>query len=90
MPKPAPINAEPGDGRAISRSIGNDPAEVRGWTWIDGASRPLLIAFFALALGGMVLLGIKNETAQIDFHLLVSALRATPQRALQQRLLQRR
>ena len=82
MPKPAPINAEPGDGRAISRSIGNDPAEARGWTWIDRASHPSLIAFFALALGGMLFWGIKNETAQIDFHLLVSALRATPAASL--------
>ncbi len=76
--KAAPINAEPGDGRAISLSISNDPAETRGWGWVDGVSRPSLIALFALALCGILFWGFKKETAQIDFHLLVSALQATP------------
>ena len=33
---------------------------------------------FAIAFSGMLFSGIRKETAQIDFHLLVSALRATP------------
>ena len=80
--RPAQTNAEPGGGRAISHSIGDDPAEGHCWNWIDRARRPSLIAFFTLTLGGMVLWGIKNETAQIDFHLLVSALRTTPTASL--------
>ena len=82
MPTTAPINAERGEGQTISHSIGDDPAEVRCWNWIDGARRPFLIAFFTLTLGGMVLWGIKNETAHLDFHLLVSALRITPTASL--------
>jgi phosphatidylglycerol lysyltransferase len=72
----------PGEGQTISRSIGDDPAEAHCWNWIDGARRPSLVAFVTLTLGGMVLWGIKNEKAQNDFHLLASALRATPTASL--------
>ena len=82
MPKPAPINAEPGDSRAIPRAIGKHTAEAGGWTLIDRAPRVSFAVFFAIAFGGMLIWGIKKETAQIDFHLLVSALRATPTSSL--------
>jgi phosphatidylglycerol lysyltransferase len=66
---PSPIKIKPIAGRAASSSIG-------------GAPRLLLIASFALVLGGMVLWGFEKATAQIDFQLLVSALRATPRGSL--------
>ena len=47
-------------------------------TLIGRAPRLSLAVFFAIAFGGMLIWGIKKEAAQIDFHLLVSALRATP------------
>jgi hypothetical protein len=49
---------------------------------IGGAPSLLLIALSALALGGMVLWCFGKATAQIDFQLLVSALRATPRGSL--------
>ena len=78
MRKPAPINAKPGDNRAIPRAIGKQTAEAGGWTLIDHAPGVSVGVFLAIAFGGMLLWGIKKEIAQIDFHLLVSALRATP------------
>ena len=51
-------------------------------TLIDRAPRLSLAVFFAIAFGGMLIWGIKKEIAQIDFHLLVSALRATPTSSL--------
>ena len=77
MRKPAPINAEPGDNRAISRAIGKHTAEAGGWILIDRARGVSFGVFLAIAFGGMLIWGIKKEIAQIDFHLLVSALRAT-------------
>ena len=82
MPKSAPINAEPGNSRAIPRAIGKHTAEAGGWTLIDRAPRVSFAVFFAIAFGGMLIWGIRKETAQIDFHLLVSALRATPTTSL--------
>jgi hypothetical protein len=82
MPKSAPINAEPSDNRAISGGIGEHTAEAAGWTLIDRAPRVSLAVFFAIAFGGMLIWGINKEIAQIDFHLLVSALRATPTSSL--------
>jgi phosphatidylglycerol lysyltransferase len=78
MPKSAPINAEPGDNRAIPRAIGKQTAEAGGWTLIDRAPGVSVGVFLAIAFAGMLFWGIRKETAQIDFHLLVSALRATP------------
>ena len=78
MPKSASIHAEPGDSRAIPRSIGKHPAEAGSLTLIDRAPRLSFAVLIAIAFGGMLIWGIKKETAQIDFHLLVSALRATP------------
>ena len=82
MHKPAPINAEPGDNRAISRAIGKYTAEAGGWILIERARRVSFTVFLAIAFGGMLIWGIKKEIAQIDFHLLVSALRATPTSSL--------
>jgi hypothetical protein len=81
MPKAAPINAEPSENRAISCATGKHAAEGRGWTLFSRAPGVLLL-FFAIAFGGMLIWGIKKEIAQIDFHLLVSALRATPTMSL--------
>ena len=78
MSKSAPINAEPGNSRAIPRAIGKHTAEAGGWTLIDRAPRVSFAVFFAIAFSGMLFWGIRKETAQIDFHVLVSALRATP------------
>jgi phosphatidylglycerol lysyltransferase len=75
--KPKPPDGEPIAGLA-GPPRGDEAAKSRRRSWIDGAPRPLLIALAALALGGMVLWAIAKATAQIDFHLLVSALRATP------------
>jgi phosphatidylglycerol lysyltransferase len=82
MRKAAPPNVEPADGRDTPCPIDHDPAEVRGWNWRGGPLRPLLVAFLALGLVGMVLLGIEREAAEIDFQLLVTALRATPAASL--------
>ena len=82
MPKSASIHAEPGDSRAIPRSIGKHPAEAGSLTLIDRAPRLSFAVLIAIAFGGMLIWGIKKETAQIDFHLLVSALRATPTSSL--------
>jgi phosphatidylglycerol lysyltransferase len=62
----------------MPRPVDDSAAEQRGWQWINGMPRSLLIALPALALGGMAFWGIEKETAQLDFQLLVSALRATP------------
>ena len=78
MHKPAPINAEPGDNRTVSRAIGKYAAEAGGWILIERARRVPFAVFLAIAFGGMLIWGIKIEIAQIDFHLLVSALRAIP------------
>src|SRR5262245_41960799 len=45
---------------------------------IEGVPRPLFTAFVVLVLGGVMIWGIKNATARVDFALLVAALRATP------------
>src|SRR6201997_3355942 len=75
--KPKPSGSEPIRGPA-SPPMDHEGAKSRWRRWIDGAPRPLLIALGALALGGMVLWAVARATAQIDFHLLVSALWATP------------
>jgi phosphatidylglycerol lysyltransferase len=49
---------------------------------MEGMPRSLLVAFLALVLGGIVLWSIEKEAAEIDFQLLVSALRATPAASL--------
>jgi hypothetical protein len=82
MRKAAPQNVERGDGRDPPYPIEHDPAEVRGWNWGGGPLRTLLAAFLALMLVGVVLLGIEREAAEIDFQLLVTALRATPAASL--------
>jgi hypothetical protein len=82
MRKSAPPNVEPGDGRDTPYPIDQDPAEVRGWNWRGGALRPLLVVVLALVLVGMVFLGIEREAAEIDFQLLVTALRVTPAASL--------
>src|ERR1700722_4141239 len=82
MRKAAPPNVEPGNGRDIPSPIDQEPAEVRGWNGRGGPLRPLLVAFLALLLVGMVLLGIEREAAEIDFQLLVTTLRATPAASL--------
>jgi phosphatidylglycerol lysyltransferase len=87
MPKDAPTNAEPGENRAIPHAIGKHTAEAGRWTLIDRAlidraPRVTFAVFLAIAFGGMLIWGIKRETAQIDFHLVVSALRATPTSSL--------
>jgi phosphatidylglycerol lysyltransferase len=53
-------------------------AKSRRRSWIDRVPRPLLVALAALALAGLVAWAVAKATAQIDFHLLVSALWATP------------
>src|SRR6201995_2399636 len=58
------------------------PPTVRRCNWMDGVPRRLVVAFLAIALGGMVLWGIEKEAAEIDFQLLVTALRATPAASL--------
>jgi phosphatidylglycerol lysyltransferase len=78
MRKAPPPNIEPGDGRDTPYRIDHGSAEVRGWNWRGGSLRSLLVALLALGLVGMVLLGIEREAAEIDFQLLVTALRATP------------
>jgi phosphatidylglycerol lysyltransferase len=82
MPKAAPPNAEPVDGRDTRYPRDHDPAEVRDWNWVDGTPRRLVGASLALVLGGLVLLGIEREAAEIDFQLLVTALRSTPAASL--------
>jgi phosphatidylglycerol lysyltransferase len=77
MKKRASVNAELRDGGATPLSIENDPADARGWNWIDGAPRLWFFALFFVVLGGTVLWGIEKEAEQIDFRLLVSAWRAT-------------
>ncbi|HXW29248.1 MAG TPA: bifunctional lysylphosphatidylglycerol flippase/synthetase MprF, partial [Xanthobacteraceae bacterium] len=52
------------------------PSRLR--RWIVGAPRPLLVALATLILAALVLWAVAKATAQIDFHLLVSALWATP------------
>lgn len=75
MAKPGPtkVFAE----RRTSRPISDDAAAPSGWRWIDRAPRSLLIAVSMFALSAMVLWGTGKATAQIDFQLLVSALRST-------------
>jgi phosphatidylglycerol lysyltransferase len=82
MPKAAPPNAEPADRRDTGYPINHDPAKVPRWNWMDGVPRRLVVAFLALVLGGLVFLGIEREAAEIDFQLLVTALRATPAASL--------
>ena len=82
MPKHAPTNAEPGENRPIPHAIGKHTAEAGRWTLVDRAPRVSLAVFFAIAFGGMLIWGIKKETAQIDFQLVVSALQATPTSSL--------
>jgi len=77
MSKRALMNAELRKSGATSHSPENDPADARGWNWIDGAPRLWFFALFSVALGAMVLWGIEKETKEIDFRLLASALRAT-------------
>ena len=74
---PSPATTEP-----IPRAIGEDTADAGGWPLIDHAPRLSVAVFFAIAFGGMLIWGIKKEIAQIDFHLLVLALRATPTSSL--------
>ena len=62
--------------------IGKYTAEAGGWILIERARRVSFGVFLAIAFGGMLIWGIKKEIAQIDFHLLVSALRATPTSSL--------
>ena len=76
MKKRAPMNAERRNSGAASRSLEDDPADSDR-NWIVGTPRLWLLAFVLFVLGGMVLWGIEKETEQIDFRLLVSALRAT-------------
>src|ERR1700677_620744 len=76
MNRRAPMNAELRSCGAASRSPADDPANS-GRNWTDGAPRLWFFAFVLLVLGGVVLWGIEKETEQIDFRLLVSALRAT-------------
>ena len=38
------------------------PTEVRGWNWRGGPLRPLLVAFLALVLVGMVLCGHRKRS----------------------------
>jgi phosphatidylglycerol lysyltransferase len=76
MNKRAPMNAERRNSGAASRSPEDDPADSDR-NWIVGTPRLWLLAFVLFVLGGMVLWGIEKETEQIDFRLLVSALRAT-------------
>jgi phosphatidylglycerol lysyltransferase len=76
--KPTPPDTEPVARRDAFPPMSEEAAKPRRRRWIDGAPRPLLIAFAALALGGVVLWGVAKATAQIDFQVLVSALRATP------------
>ena len=75
--KPKRPGADPSVGRA-GQPVHEEAAKSRRRGWIDGAPHPLLIALGALGLGGMVLWAVAKATAQIDFHLLVSALWATP------------
>jgi phosphatidylglycerol lysyltransferase len=82
MRKAPPPNIEPGNGRNPPYPIDDGPAEIRGWNWRGGPLRSLLVAFLALGLVGMVLVGIEREAAEIDFQLLVTALRATPTASL--------
>ena len=82
MPKPDPIGAEPVIGRAAAKPTGDEAVVSRGWNWIDGAPRPLLITLSVFALAGMVWWGMERATAQIDFKLLIASLRATPAASL--------
>lgn len=82
MPEPDPTDAKPVAGPAPPSAISDGAAEPRAWSWTDGAPRLLVVTVSALALGGLVLWGIRKATAQIDFQLLVSALRATPPASL--------
>jgi phosphatidylglycerol lysyltransferase len=82
MREAAPPNIDPGDDRDPPYPIDHDPTEVRGWNWRGRPLRPLLVAFLALVLVGVVLVGIEREAAEIDFQLLVTALRATPAASL--------
>jgi phosphatidylglycerol lysyltransferase len=75
--KPKPPDADPPIGHG-GRPPAEEAAKSRRRSWIDAAPRPLLVALAALALGGLVLSAVAKATAQIDFHLLVSALWATP------------
>jgi phosphatidylglycerol lysyltransferase len=76
-PKSEIANGEAPADRAAHPPLVGEAAEAPVRNWIGGAPRPLLIAFCALALAGMVFWGIQKATAQIDFQLLVTALRAT-------------
>jgi hypothetical protein len=61
MRKAVPPNVEPLDGRETRSPGDHDPTEVRGWKWNDGTLRPLLVAFLALVLVGMVLLAVEAD-----------------------------
>jgi len=78
MRKADSLNAEPVASQALPRPNRSDSTGPHGRNRINGAPRSLIVLFSALGLGVIVLWGIRTATAQIDFHLLVSALRATP------------
>jgi phosphatidylglycerol lysyltransferase len=82
MRKAAPPTVAPADGRDTGYPIDHNLAEVPRWNWMDGVPRRLVVAFLAIVLVGMVLLSIEKEAAEIDFQLLVSAMRATPAASL--------
>lgn len=80
-----PIKANRGPPHADPAAEGDEPRRIdergiwlRGRGFTGGTPRSLLIAFAAVALGGMVLWAVERATVQIDFPVLVSALRATP------------
>jgi phosphatidylglycerol lysyltransferase len=76
MTKPKLPDADPIAGAGLPTD--EEATKSRGRRWIDATPRPLLIALAAFTLGGLVLWAVAKATAQIDFHLLVSALWATP------------
>ena len=61
MRKPAPINAEPGDNRAVSRTIGKYTAEAGGWILIERARRVSFAVFLAIAFSGMLIRGLRKK-----------------------------
>jgi phosphatidylglycerol lysyltransferase len=75
--KPKPPDADPIAGHT-GAPTNEEAAPSPRRRWIEGVPRPLLVALATLALGALVLWAVAKATAQIDFHLLVSALWATP------------
>src|SRR5215831_12037605 len=75
--KPKRPGVDPSVGRA-GPPMDDEAAKSRRRGWVGGAPHPLLIALGALGLAGMLLWAVAKATTQIDFHLLVSALWATP------------